>query len=111
MTCDASDGACRCAGRTVCGGNEVCDPVAQACVTTDRCAAVTCPAGLSCDPADGNCKCGGIAMAAFGSGPIRGFGITLIIGILTSMFTAVSVSRAIATLIYGRRRKLKTVSV
>ena len=54
---------------------------------------------------------GGIAMAAFGSGPIRGFGITLIIGILTSMFTAVSVSRAIATLIYGRRRKLKTVSV
>lgn len=54
---------------------------------------------------------GGIAMAAFGSGPIRGFGITLIIGILTSMFTAVSVSRAIATMIYGRRRKLKTVSV
>ncbi|MFZ9362396.1 MAG: protein translocase subunit SecD [Arenimonas sp.] len=54
---------------------------------------------------------GGIAMAAFGAGPIRGFGITLIIGILTSMFTAVTVSRAIATLIYGRRRKLKTVSV
>jgi preprotein translocase subunit SecD len=54
---------------------------------------------------------GGIAMAAFGSGPIRGFGITLIIGILTSMFTAVTVSRAIATLIYGRRRKLTSVSV
>jgi preprotein translocase subunit SecD len=54
---------------------------------------------------------GGIAMAAFGSGPIRGFGITLIIGILTSMFTAVTVSRAIATLIYGRRRKLSGVSV
>ena len=54
---------------------------------------------------------GGIAMAAFGAGPIRGFGITLIIGIVTSMFTAVTVSRAIATLIYGRRRKLKTVSV
>lgn len=54
---------------------------------------------------------GGIAMAAFGSGPIRGFGITLIIGIVTSMFTAVTVSRAIATLIYGRRRKLKSVSV
>ncbi len=54
---------------------------------------------------------GGIAMAAFGSGPIRGFGITLIIGILTSMFTAVTVSRAIATLIYGRRRKLTGVSV
>ena len=54
---------------------------------------------------------GGIAMAAFGSGPIRGFGITLIIGILTSMYTAVSVSRGIATLIYGRRRKLTKISI
>ena len=54
---------------------------------------------------------GGIAMAAFGSGPIRGFGITLIIGIVTSMYTAVSVSRGIATLIYGRRRKLAKVSI
>lgn len=54
---------------------------------------------------------GGIAMAIFGSGPIRGFGITLIIGILTSMFTAVTVSRAIASLMYGRRRKLTKVSV
>ncbi len=54
---------------------------------------------------------GGIAMAAFGSGPIRGFGITLIIGILTSMYTAVSVSRGIATLIYGRRRKLAGLSI
>jgi preprotein translocase subunit SecD len=54
---------------------------------------------------------GGMAMAAFGSGPIRGFGITLIIGILTSMFTAVTVSRGIATLIYGRRRKLTTLSI
>jgi len=54
---------------------------------------------------------GGIAMAAFGTGPIRGFGITLIIGILTSMYTAVSVSRGIATLIYGGRRKLAKVSI
>jgi preprotein translocase subunit SecD len=54
---------------------------------------------------------GGMAMAAFGTGPIRGFGITLIIGILTSMFTAVTVSRGIATLIYGRRRKLTTLSI
>jgi preprotein translocase subunit SecD len=54
---------------------------------------------------------GGMAMAAFGSGPIRGFGITLIIGILTSMFTAVTVSRGIATLIYGRRRKLTALSI
>ena len=53
----------------------------------------------------------GIAMAVFGSGAIRGFGITLIIGILTSMYTAVSVSRGIATLIYGKRKKLATVSI
>ncbi len=53
----------------------------------------------------------GIAMAVFGSGPIRGFGLTLIIGILTSMYTAVSVSRGIATLIYGKRKKLTSVSI
>ena len=54
---------------------------------------------------------GGVAMAVFGSGPIRGFGITLIIGILTSMYTAVSVSRGFATLIYGRQRKLAKISI
>ena len=54
---------------------------------------------------------GGVAMAAFGSGPVRGFGITLIIGILSSMYTAVSVSRGIATLIYGGRRKLTKISI
>ena len=54
---------------------------------------------------------GGLAMAAFGSGPIRGFGITLIIGILSSMYTAVSVSRGIATLIYGHKRKLTKISI
>jgi preprotein translocase subunit SecD len=53
----------------------------------------------------------GVAMAVFGSGPIRGFGITLIIGILTSMYTAVSVSRGISTLIYGKRKKLATLSI
>ena len=53
----------------------------------------------------------GVAMAVFGSGPIRGFGITLIVGILTSMYTAVSVSRGIATLIYGKRKKLAKVSI
>ena len=53
----------------------------------------------------------GVAMAVFGSGPIRGFGITLIIGILTSMYTAVSVSRGISTLIYGKRKKLTTLSI
>ena len=53
----------------------------------------------------------GVAMAVFGSGPISGFGITLIIGILTSMYTAVAVSRGIATLIYGRKRKLAGLSI
>ncbi|HEX5694182.1 MAG TPA: SecD/SecF family protein translocase subunit, partial [Arenimonas sp.] len=53
----------------------------------------------------------GLAMAVFGSGPIRGFGITLMLGIITSMYTAVSVSRGIATLIYGKRKKLAKVSI
>ena len=54
---------------------------------------------------------GGVAMAAFGSGPVRGFGITLVVGILSSMYTAVSVSRGIATLVYGRQRKLTKISI
>jgi preprotein translocase subunit SecD len=53
----------------------------------------------------------GIALVVFGSGPVKGFGFTLCIGILTSMYTAVSVSRGVATLIYGGRRKLTRVSV
>jgi preprotein translocase subunit SecD len=53
----------------------------------------------------------GIAMAVFGSGPIRGFGITLIIGVSTSMYTAVSVSRGLSTLIYGRRKKLTRIAI
>jgi preprotein translocase subunit SecD len=53
----------------------------------------------------------GLAMAVFGSGPLRGFGITTMLGIVTSAYTAVSVSRAIATLIYGSRRKLKSVAI
>ena len=51
----------------------------------------------------------GIALFAFGTGPIKGFAVSLIVGILTSMYTAVSVSRGIATLIYGGRRKLKSI--
>jgi len=53
----------------------------------------------------------GVAMAVFGSGPIRGFGITLIIGILTSMFSAVVVSRALVNMVYGRARKLEKLSI
>ncbi len=53
----------------------------------------------------------GIALYAFGTGPLKGFAITMIVGILTSVFTAVTVSRGIATLIYGGRRKLKSLAI
>jgi preprotein translocase subunit SecD len=53
----------------------------------------------------------GLAMFVFGSGPLKGFGITTMLGIATSSYTAVSVSRGIATLIYGRRRKLQSVAI
>jgi len=53
----------------------------------------------------------GVALFAFGTGPVKGFAVSLIVGIITSMYTAVSVSRGIATLIYGRRRKLKSVAI
>jgi len=54
---------------------------------------------------------GGLSMWAFGSGPVKGFGITLVLGIMSSMYTAVEVSRGIATLIYGHRRKLTKISI
>jgi preprotein translocase subunit SecD len=55
---------------------------------------------------------GGLAMWGFGSGPVKGFGITLVIGIICSLYTAVEVSRGIATLIYGhRRKKLTKISI
>jgi preprotein translocase subunit SecD len=53
----------------------------------------------------------GVALLVFGSGPVQGFAVALCVGILTSLYTAVSVSRGIATLIYGRRRKLTRVSI
>ena len=53
---------------------------------------------------------GGIALFAFGSGPIKGFALTLCLGILTSMYTAVSLSKSIAALIYGGR-KVKSISI
>jgi len=51
-----------------------------------------------------------LALTTMGSGPIKGFGVTLLIGILTSMFTSVTVTHAITALIHGGR-KLKTLSV
>ena len=53
----------------------------------------------------------GVALFAFGTGPVKGFAVALVVGILTSMYTAVSASRGIATLIYGGRRKLKSIAI
>jgi preprotein translocase subunit SecD len=52
----------------------------------------------------------GIALFMFGSGPVRGFAVVLCLGILTSMFSAVMVSRSMVNLIYGSRRKLEKLS-
>lgn len=48
---------------------------------------------------------------AIGTGPIKGFAVTLMIGIICSMFTAITVTRAIVQLIYGKRRNLKKLSI
>ena len=53
----------------------------------------------------------GLALLAFGSGPVRGFAVVHCIGILTSMFSAVFFSRGLVNLWYGRKKKLKTVSI
>lgn len=53
----------------------------------------------------------GFSLFWLGSGPIRGFAVTLCIGILTSMFSAVMVSRSIVNLLYGRRRKLAKLHI
>jgi len=53
----------------------------------------------------------GVALLAFGSGPVRGFAIVHCLGILTSMFSAVMFSRGLVNLWYGRQKKLKSVSI
>ena len=53
----------------------------------------------------------GIALLIFGSGPVRGFAVVHCLGILTSLFSSVVVSRAMINLIYGRRRKLESLSI
>jgi preprotein translocase subunit SecD len=45
-----------------------------------------------------------IVLFNFGTGPIKGFAVTLSIGILTSMFTSIFVTRGLANLMYGRKR-------
>ena len=53
----------------------------------------------------------GLALLIFGSGPVRGFAVVHCLGILTSIFTSVTVSRAMVNLWYGRRKKLTKVSI
>ena len=53
----------------------------------------------------------GLALLIFGSGPVRGFAVVHCLGILTSMFSAVFVSRGIVALIYGGRKKLDRISI
>ncbi len=53
----------------------------------------------------------GVALLVFGSGPVRGFAVVHCLGILTSMFSAVLISRMLINLIYGRRRKVEQLSI
>jgi preprotein translocase subunit SecD len=53
----------------------------------------------------------GLALFMFGSGPVKGFAVVHVLGILTSMFSAVVVSRAAVNLLYGYRRKVNKLSI
>jgi preprotein translocase subunit SecD len=53
----------------------------------------------------------GVALLAFGSGPVKGFAVVHCLGILTSMFSAVVFSRGLVNLWYGRQKKLKGVLI
>jgi preprotein translocase subunit SecD len=53
----------------------------------------------------------GLALLAFGSGPVRGFAVVHVLGILTSMFSAVMFSRGLVNFWYGRKKKLKSVAI
>jgi preprotein translocase subunit SecD len=53
----------------------------------------------------------GLALLAFGSGPVRGFAVVHVLGILTSMFSAVFVSRGLVAIVYGSRKKLDRISI
>jgi preprotein translocase subunit SecD len=53
----------------------------------------------------------GVALFWLGSGPVRGFAVVLCLGIMTSMFSAVVVSRGMVNLIYGRKARLDKVSI
>jgi preprotein translocase subunit SecD len=53
----------------------------------------------------------GLALLIFGQGPVRGFAVVHCLGILTSMFSAVTVSRAIVNLVYGHRRRVQRLMI
>jgi len=53
----------------------------------------------------------GVALLLFGSGPVRGFAVVHVLGLLTSMFSAVFFSRGLVNLWYGRQRKLTKISI
>lgn len=53
----------------------------------------------------------GLALFSFGSGPIKGFAVVLCLGILTSIFSAVLVSRSLVNFLYGNQRKLDNISI
>jgi preprotein translocase subunit SecD len=53
----------------------------------------------------------GLALLIFGQGPVRGFAVVHCLGILTSMFSAVTVSRAIVNLVYGHRKRVQKLSI
>ncbi len=53
----------------------------------------------------------GLALLTFGSGPIRGFAVVHVLGILTSIFSAVVVSRGIVNLVYGGRKKVGSLAI
>ncbi len=53
----------------------------------------------------------GIALFAFGTGPIKGFAVTLVLGIFTSLFSAILCSRVLIDLIWGRRKRLASLPV
>jgi preprotein translocase subunit SecD len=53
----------------------------------------------------------GFVLFFFGSGPVKGFAITMMLGIVTSIFTSVTVTRAMVNLVYGSRPQLKSISI
>jgi preprotein translocase subunit SecD len=53
----------------------------------------------------------GLALLIFGSGPIRGFAVVFCLGIMTSIFSSVVISRAAVNLIYGSRRRLEKLAI